>query len=66
MTLSAIPMHVYITELSFPKETGQEEEGDNEQHAAGDDSDGEFYGQELCRARHELRRSLLLHGHTQP
>jgi hypothetical protein len=37
-------MHVHITETLCPKETGQEEEGDDEQHPAGDDSDGEFYG----------------------
>lgn len=29
------------------KETGEEAQGDAEQHAAGDDGDGELYGQEL-------------------
>lgn len=48
-----------------PKETSQEAEGDDEQHTAGDDRDGELNGQELCRARHQLRRGVLVHGHTQ-
>lgn len=36
------------------QETSQEAEGDNEQHPARDDCDGELDGQELRGARHQL------------
>lgn len=40
--------------VSSLKETGQEAQGDAEQHTPGDDSDGQLDGQELHRAGHQL------------
>ncbi len=59
-----------VSEMCFVcvllKETGEEAQGDAEQHEAGDDGDGELHGQELRWAGHQLRRGHFIHGHTQP